>query len=177
VSPGTNHLKKKKKKKLYRANPFSSRSTTCVRFLCTPGSPGGSISTRTSKTRAPGGRPSTIPSPRRVPSLPLFSSPHALTWRIIIQVSEDLVLSDPAGLHLGAGPYMLMYSRRQSAAEIGAPIQWPPLFVVRSFPSFFFRLFFLFSFFSPISFLPFSSRFVRSSFPVPSFFLFACGWY
>jgi hypothetical protein len=45
-------------------------------------------------------------------------------------VSEDQVLTDPAGLHLGAGPYMLLYSRRQSEAEAGEPVQWPPIFVV-----------------------------------------------
>ncbi|KAJ7752837.1 hypothetical protein DFH07DRAFT_825142 [Mycena maculata] len=47
----------------------------------------------------------------------------------VTEVTEDLVLSDPAGLHLGAGPYMLMYSRRQTEAEMAAPLQWPPLFV------------------------------------------------
>jgi hypothetical protein len=64
-----------------------------------------------------------------------------------------------------------MYSRRQSAAEMGAPIQWPPLFVVRSFP-FFLPFFFppFFPFF-PISFFLISSRFVCSSFPVPFFFV------
>lgn len=35
-----------------------------------------------------------------------------------VQVSEETVLTDPAGLHLGAGPYMLMYSRSMSAGEL-----------------------------------------------------------
>ncbi|KAJ7451974.1 hypothetical protein FB451DRAFT_1283315 [Mycena latifolia] len=56
-----------------------------------------------------GGRPSITRSPR--------------------PVSEDVVLSDPAGLHLGAGPYMLMYSRRQSEAEMSLPVNWPQYFV------------------------------------------------
>ncbi|KAJ6545499.1 hypothetical protein B0H19DRAFT_1167841 [Mycena capillaripes] len=47
----------------------------------------------------------------------------------VTEVSEDLVLSDPAGLHLGAGPYMLMYSRRQIESEMNEPVNWPPVFV------------------------------------------------
>ncbi|KAF7357833.1 Glycoside hydrolase family 79 protein [Mycena venus] len=47
----------------------------------------------------------------------------------VTEVSEDLVLSDPAGLHLGAGPYMLMYSRRQSETDMNQPIEWPRCFV------------------------------------------------
>ncbi|KAJ7202684.1 hypothetical protein B0H12DRAFT_1162588 [Mycena haematopus] len=50
----------------------------------------------------------------------------------VTEVSEDLVLSDPAGLHLGAGPYMLMYSRRQSESEINERVEWPPIFVERT---------------------------------------------
>ncbi|KAJ7084967.1 hypothetical protein C8R44DRAFT_821787, partial [Mycena epipterygia] len=46
----------------------------------------------------------------------------------VTEVPEDLVMSDPAGLHLGAGPYMLIYSRRQSELEMRAPVEWPPLF-------------------------------------------------
>ncbi|KAJ7156274.1 hypothetical protein C8R46DRAFT_1355982 [Mycena filopes] len=47
----------------------------------------------------------------------------------VTEVSEDTVLSDSAGLHLGAGPYMLIYSRRQSDDELRAPVNWPPAFV------------------------------------------------
>ncbi|KAJ7039735.1 hypothetical protein C8F04DRAFT_277914 [Mycena alexandri] len=47
----------------------------------------------------------------------------------VTEVSEEVVLSDPAGLHLGAGPYMLMYSRRQSDAELREPVNWPPGFI------------------------------------------------
>ncbi|KAJ6476980.1 hypothetical protein C8R45DRAFT_1008456 [Mycena sanguinolenta] len=50
----------------------------------------------------------------------------------VTEVSEDVVLSDPSGLHLGAGPYMLMYSRRQSESEINERVQWPGLFVERT---------------------------------------------
>ncbi|KAJ7510628.1 hypothetical protein B0H11DRAFT_2215383 [Mycena galericulata] len=46
----------------------------------------------------------------------------------VTEVTEDLVMSDPAGLHLGAGPYMLMYSCRQTDAEMAAPLKWPSLF-------------------------------------------------
>ncbi|KAJ7100842.1 hypothetical protein B0H15DRAFT_899761 [Mycena belliarum] len=46
----------------------------------------------------------------------------------VTEVPEETVLNDPAGLHLGAGPYMLMYSRRLSEAELSAPVNWPPRF-------------------------------------------------
>ncbi|KAJ7287345.1 hypothetical protein C8J57DRAFT_1653545 [Mycena rebaudengoi] len=64
----------------------------------------------------------------------LFQNPELSPVRFTgpeahIFVPEELVLSDPAGLHLSAGPYMLMYSRRQSEDEKNAPISWPPLFV------------------------------------------------
>ncbi|KAJ7210924.1 hypothetical protein GGX14DRAFT_450460 [Mycena pura] len=61
-----------------------------------------------------------------------FVQDKGVWWRTVdytvTEVSEDVVLSDPTGLHLGAGPYMLMYSRRQSEAEMSAPVNWPPLF-------------------------------------------------
>ncbi|KAJ6460764.1 hypothetical protein C8R47DRAFT_1226138 [Mycena vitilis] len=47
----------------------------------------------------------------------------------VTEVSEDVVLSDPAGLHLGAGPYLLLYSRRQSEEEGIQRAEWPPIFV------------------------------------------------
>ncbi|KAJ6537423.1 hypothetical protein DFH09DRAFT_1178175 [Mycena vulgaris] len=49
----------------------------------------------------------------------------------VTEVPEDLVLTDTAGLHLGAGPYMLMYSRRQSEEEMKAPVAWPSVFTDR----------------------------------------------
>ncbi|KAJ7675516.1 hypothetical protein B0H17DRAFT_1334567 [Mycena rosella] len=49
----------------------------------------------------------------------------------VTEVSEDTVLTDPAGLHLGAGPYMLMYSRRQTEEEMRESVQWPAYFTNR----------------------------------------------
>jgi hypothetical protein len=43
------------------------------------------------------------------------------------QVSEDTVLTDPTGLHLGAGPYLLLYSKAmlpEHAAELQR-LPWP----------------------------------------------------
>ncbi|OAX43748.1 hypothetical protein K503DRAFT_680461 [Rhizopogon vinicolor AM-OR11-026] len=49
-------------------------------------------------------------------------------WRIedasVTQVSEDNVLEDSVGLHLGAGPYLLLYSR--ALPEEPLDLQWPP---------------------------------------------------
>jgi hypothetical protein len=46
------------------------------------------------------------------------------------QVSEDTVLHDSSGLHYGAGPYMLFYSR---ALPLGSDIsvEWPEAIKVR----------------------------------------------
>ncbi|KAI0320404.1 hypothetical protein OF83DRAFT_594280 [Amylostereum chailletii] len=41
------------------------------------------------------------------------------------EVSEDVVLTDKAGLHLGAGPYMLIYSRALPEGEEEGPLPWP----------------------------------------------------
>jgi hypothetical protein len=52
------------------------------------------------------------------------------------QVSEELVLTDTTGLHLGAGPYLLMYSRALSEDELAnheATSDWPELLLVRFF--------------------------------------------
>jgi hypothetical protein len=46
------------------------------------------------------------------------------------QVPEETVLSDPTGLHLGAGPYFLVYSRYLSEEEINRPLVWPKVFKV-----------------------------------------------
>lgn len=48
------------------------------------------------------------------------------------QVPEETVLSDPTGLHLGAGPYMLFYSRHLSEEELNMPLTWPKVFMVCS---------------------------------------------
>jgi len=41
------------------------------------------------------------------------------------EVHEDLVLNDTAGLHYGAGPYMLLYSRALPEDMENAAVQWP----------------------------------------------------
>lgn len=37
---------------------------------------------------------------------------------------EDVVLNDPTGLHLGTGPYFLLYSRALSEEEEEARAPW-----------------------------------------------------
>ncbi|KAL6307660.1 hypothetical protein BKA93DRAFT_726897 [Sparassis latifolia] len=44
---------------------------------------------------------------------------------LILQVSEDIVLNDPIGLHLGAGPFFLIYSRALAEEEENRREQWP----------------------------------------------------
>lgn len=45
----------------------------------------------------------------------------------VVEVPEETVLSDPTGLHLGAGPYMLIYSRHLEEKDLVMP-QWPQIF-------------------------------------------------
>ncbi|XP_006455181.1 hypothetical protein AGABI2DRAFT_226546 [Agaricus bisporus var. bisporus H97] len=49
-------------------------------------------------------------------------------WKIVdytvTEVSEETIFSDTAGLHLGAGPYMLIYSRHVEIEDLTMP-QWP----------------------------------------------------
>ncbi|KAF9453345.1 hypothetical protein P691DRAFT_719810 [Macrolepiota fuliginosa MF-IS2] len=45
----------------------------------------------------------------------------------VTEVPEETVLSDPTGLHLGAGPYMLIYSRHVEIENLSMP-QWPRIF-------------------------------------------------
>ena len=47
-----------------------------------------------------------------------------------LQVSEEAVLTDPTGFHLGAGPYMLIYSRAIPESD-QEPLQWPDDVMVR----------------------------------------------
>ncbi|OJA16555.1 hypothetical protein AZE42_00636 [Rhizopogon vesiculosus] len=51
-------------------------------------------------------------------------------WRIedasVTQVSENNVLEDSVGLHLGAGPYLLLYSRALAEGAEPLDLQWPP---------------------------------------------------
>jgi len=46
----------------------------------------------------------------------------------VTEVPEETVLTDPTGLHLGAGPYMLLYSRHLSEEQIREPLVWPTIF-------------------------------------------------
>ena len=50
----------------------------------------------------------------------------------VIEVPEETVLSDPTGVHLGAGPYLLFYSRHLSDEQLREPLVWPTLFSVIS---------------------------------------------
>ncbi|TBU42983.1 hypothetical protein BD309DRAFT_922591 [Dichomitus squalens] len=43
----------------------------------------------------------------------------------VTKVSEETALTDPAGLHLAAGPYFLVYSRAVSEEEENARTEWP----------------------------------------------------
>ncbi|CDO71510.1 hypothetical protein BN946_scf184910.g9 [Trametes cinnabarina] len=43
---------------------------------------------------------------------------------VVTEVPEETVLSDPTGLHLGAGPYFLLYSRAMPQAEEDARAPW-----------------------------------------------------
>lgn len=51
---------------------------------------------------------------------------------IDLQVPEDTVLTDPTGLHLGAGPYFLLYSRALSEADEDARAPWHDSIKVRT---------------------------------------------
>ncbi|KAL0071280.1 hypothetical protein AAF712_001846 [Marasmius tenuissimus] len=47
----------------------------------------------------------------------------------VSEVTEADVLTDPTGLHLGAGPYMLIYSRYVPQEGLLKPTQWPRQYV------------------------------------------------
>ncbi|KAK7056337.1 hypothetical protein VNI00_002890 [Paramarasmius palmivorus] len=44
---------------------------------------------------------------------------------LVTEATEADVLTDPTGLHLRAGPYMLIYSRTVSKEELCDPLPWP----------------------------------------------------
>ncbi|KAF9045451.1 hypothetical protein BJ165DRAFT_1477460 [Panaeolus papilionaceus] len=46
----------------------------------------------------------------------------------VTEVPEETVLNDPTGLHLGAGPYLLLYSRHMSDEMLHEPLVWPSSF-------------------------------------------------
>jgi len=43
-------------------------------------------------------------------------------------VPEETVLTDPAGLHFGSGPYMIFYSRHLADEQLHEPLVWPTIF-------------------------------------------------
>lgn len=49
------------------------------------------------------------------------------------QVSEEVVLTDATGLHMGAGPYFLIYNRALSEEEEKVNEAWPEGLKVRFF--------------------------------------------
>ena len=51
------------------------------------------------------------------------------------QVSEESVLEDPVGLHLGAGPYLLLYSQALPDGAEPVDLQWPP--PIKACPAFY----------------------------------------
>ncbi|KAF7325876.1 Glycoside hydrolase family 79 protein [Mycena kentingensis (nom. inval.)] len=66
----------------------------------------------------------------------LYVQDGASWWKIVDyavqEVTEGDVLSDPSGLYMGAGPFMLLYSRRQTEAEASQKVEWPQLFVTEA---------------------------------------------
>ena len=48
----------------------------------------------------------------------------------VVEVPEETVLTDPTGVHLGAGPYLLFYSRHLSDEQLCEPLVWPTIFSV-----------------------------------------------
>ncbi|KAF9467199.1 hypothetical protein BDZ94DRAFT_1249830 [Collybia nuda] len=57
---------------------------------------------------------------------------HGVWWKTldytVTEVPEETVLTDPTGLHLSAGPYLLIYSRYISDEDRIAPVVWPKVF-------------------------------------------------
>ncbi|KAM6501179.1 hypothetical protein JOM56_004193 [Amanita muscaria] len=47
----------------------------------------------------------------------------------VTEVTEEMVLTDPNGLHLGAGPYLLLYSRSMPQERIKCLMPWPSEFL------------------------------------------------
>jgi hypothetical protein len=48
----------------------------------------------------------------------------------VVEVSEETALTDPTGVHLGAGPCLLLYSRHLSDEQLREPLEWPRAFSV-----------------------------------------------
>jgi hypothetical protein len=86
-----------------------------------------------SMTTTHGGRPLIGKSHRQVVGSFFNLNSTLLTCSTVssVQVSEETVLTDPTGFHLGAGPYMLIYSRAVPEQDQG-PLPWPEEVVVRA---------------------------------------------
>jgi len=80
---------------------------------------------------ARGGRQSIGTSRRRVVDISLRKTAPCLC--VLPQVPEETVLTDATGFHLGAGPYMLIYSRAVPEGD-QEPLPWPEDVVVRAQP-------------------------------------------
>lgn len=80
---------------------------------------------------AHGGRLSIGPSRRRVVDISLRKTTPCLC--VLPQVPEETVLTDATGFHLGAGPYMLIYSRAVPEGD-QEPLPWPEDVVVHAQP-------------------------------------------
>ncbi|KAG6919117.1 hypothetical protein DXG01_008924 [Tephrocybe rancida] len=54
---------------------------------------------------------------------------HGVWWKTVdhtvTEVPEETALTDPTGLHLGAGPYLVLYSRHLSDEDMTVPVAWP----------------------------------------------------
>jgi plasmid stabilization system protein ParE len=66
----------------------------------------------------------------RAHSYAYTKDPSGTWWKIVdytaSQVSEEIVLSDRTGLHHGAGPYILFYSRVDTQ-DAGISLNWPKI--------------------------------------------------
>lgn len=104
-------------------NDGSLYSTISVLYSSTMAYPEDLISIRTSLMARDGGRPSIILSPRY--GLPLLTLWAQGSYSPPTQVPEETVLTDATGLHMGAGPYFLIYNRALSEHEEKATLAWP----------------------------------------------------
>ncbi|TFK29498.1 hypothetical protein FA15DRAFT_664043 [Coprinopsis marcescibilis] len=50
----------------------------------------------------------------------------------VTEVPEEIVFNDTAGLHLSAGPFLLLYSKHLSDEELHLPVNWPSIFTEQS---------------------------------------------
>jgi hypothetical protein len=104
---------------------MTEHSMTSVWYSCTMGYLAGNNFTPMSRIKVYGGRQLTMKSLRFG-----FVPRHFPRAQNCYQVSEETVLTDRTGVHLGAGPYMLLYSRALTPDEQTAyesKTEWPEL--------------------------------------------------